>query len=95
MGESWFSASFRFATHVGAEERTHDDSVIVFHAIDWTALPERAIDLGRGMGQRHENVDRVPVERRLVDVRTLVEFGGEVTEGREVCCPGRVVGERS
>jgi hypothetical protein len=38
--------SLRFATQVGTEEPTHQDSVIVFHASDWDAALERAIDLG-------------------------------------------------
>jgi hypothetical protein len=47
---------------------------------------QRAVDLGHEMEQDYENVDRVPVERRLVEVRTLDELGASITDGREVYC---------
>jgi hypothetical protein len=86
MGESWFSASLRFATNVGDEVPTHEDSVIVFRASDWAVALQRAVGLGHEMEQRYKNIDQVPIERRLVEVRTLDELGASISDGREVYC---------
>ena len=86
MGDLWFSASLRFATSVGDEAPRHEDSVIVFRAPDWEVAFTRALDFGHRMDETYENVDRVPVERRLVEVRTLDELGAVITDGREVYC---------
>ena len=86
MSESWFSASLRFATNVGDEVPTHEDSVIVFRASDWDVALQRAVGLGYEMERKYENVDHVQVERRLVEVRTLDELGASITDGREVYC---------
>ncbi len=86
MSESWFSVSLRFATNVGDEVATYEDSVIVFRAGGWDVALERAVGHGHDMEQRYENIDHVPVERRLIEVRTLDELGASITDGREVYC---------
>ena len=86
VSESWFSASLRFATTVSATVVDREDSIIVFRADGWQAALPRAVELGRGMEETYENVEREPVERRLVEVRTLDELGASIEDGREVYC---------